>query len=172
MKIQTTIFWFMTPFSTVGGNQCFNVAYCLHHQGRLWNMKTACSSTISVPNYQPNTADNLKNFTLHMNRTQRNSIVGSTFPQLIQQFRTWIYKYSGMWYVSGWETLMLIMLCHIPDNLNLLQNCCETPCLKSKNLSIYRSTDLSKYYINITNLIHFHFHNHFIVSWSSTCFGR
>jgi hypothetical protein len=22
------------------------------------------------------------------------------------------------------------------------------------------------------NLIHFHFHNHFIVSWSSTCFGR
>jgi hypothetical protein len=24
---------------------------------------------------------------------------------------------------------------------------------------------------NVTNLIHFHFHNHFIVSWSSTCFG-
>jgi hypothetical protein len=26
------------------------------------------------------------------------------------------------------------------------------------------------YYSNVTNLIHFH--NHFIVSWSSTCFGR
>jgi hypothetical protein len=25
---------------------------------------------------------------------------------------------------------------------------------------------------NVTNLIHFHFHNHFIVSWSSTWFGR
>jgi hypothetical protein len=25
---------------------------------------------------------------------------------------------------------------------------------------------------NVTNLIHFHFHNHFIVSWSSTCFGH
>jgi hypothetical protein len=28
------------------------------------------------------------------------------------------------------------------------------------------------YQNNVTNLIHFHFHNHFIVSWSSTCFGR
>jgi hypothetical protein len=26
------------------------------------------------------------------------------------------------------------------------------------------------YHNNVTNLIHFHFHNHFIVSWSSTCF--
>jgi hypothetical protein len=25
---------------------------------------------------------------------------------------------------------------------------------------------------NVTNLIHFHFHNHFIVSWSSTCVRR
>jgi hypothetical protein len=25
---------------------------------------------------------------------------------------------------------------------------------------------------NVTNLILFHFHDHFIVSWSSTCFGR
>jgi hypothetical protein len=25
---------------------------------------------------------------------------------------------------------------------------------------------------NVTNSIHFHFHNHFIVSWPSTCFGR
>jgi hypothetical protein len=30
----------------------------------------------------------------------------------------------------------------------------------------------SMYHYNVTNLIHFHFHNHFIVSWSSTCFGR
>jgi hypothetical protein len=28
------------------------------------------------------------------------------------------------------------------------------------------------YHNNVTNLIHFHFHNHFIVSSSSTCFGR
>jgi hypothetical protein len=28
------------------------------------------------------------------------------------------------------------------------------------------------YHNNVTNLIHFHFHNHFIVSWSSTCFGH
>jgi hypothetical protein len=28
------------------------------------------------------------------------------------------------------------------------------------------------YHNNVTNLIHFHFHNHFIVSWYSTCFGR
>jgi hypothetical protein len=27
------------------------------------------------------------------------------------------------------------------------------------------------YYNNVSNLIHLHFHNHFIVSWSSTCFG-
>jgi hypothetical protein len=25
---------------------------------------------------------------------------------------------------------------------------------------------------SVTNLTHFHFHNHFIVSWSSSCFGR
>jgi hypothetical protein len=28
------------------------------------------------------------------------------------------------------------------------------------------------YHNNVTDLIHFHFHNHFIVSESSTCFGR
>jgi hypothetical protein len=28
------------------------------------------------------------------------------------------------------------------------------------------------HHYNVTNLIHIHFHNHFIVSWSSTCFGR
>jgi hypothetical protein len=28
------------------------------------------------------------------------------------------------------------------------------------------------YHSNVTNLIHFHFHNHVIVSWSSTCFGH
>jgi hypothetical protein len=28
------------------------------------------------------------------------------------------------------------------------------------------------YHNNITNSIHFHFHSHFIVSWSSTCFGH
>jgi hypothetical protein len=28
------------------------------------------------------------------------------------------------------------------------------------------------YHNNVTNLIHFRFHNRFIVSWSSTCFGR
>jgi hypothetical protein len=28
------------------------------------------------------------------------------------------------------------------------------------------------YHYNVTNLIHIHFRNHFIVSWSSTCFGR
>jgi hypothetical protein len=28
------------------------------------------------------------------------------------------------------------------------------------------------YHNNVTNLINFHFQSHFIVSWSSTCFGR
>jgi hypothetical protein len=28
------------------------------------------------------------------------------------------------------------------------------------------------YHNNVTNLIHFYFHNHFIVSWFFTCFGR
>jgi hypothetical protein len=28
------------------------------------------------------------------------------------------------------------------------------------------------YHYNVTNLIHINFHNHFIVFWSSTCFGR
>jgi hypothetical protein len=28
------------------------------------------------------------------------------------------------------------------------------------------------YHNNLTNLLHFHFHNHYIVYWSSTCFGR
>jgi hypothetical protein len=28
------------------------------------------------------------------------------------------------------------------------------------------------YHNNVTNLIHFHFHNHYIVSWSATYFGR
>jgi hypothetical protein len=32
-------------------------------------------------------------------------------------------------------------------------------------------TNLLIYHNNVTNLIHFHFHNHFIVSWSSTCLG-
>jgi hypothetical protein len=28
------------------------------------------------------------------------------------------------------------------------------------------------YHNTVTNLMHFHFHNHFVVSWSFTCFGR
>jgi hypothetical protein len=36
--------------------------------------------------------------------------------------------------------------------------------LKTKRNTVYHN--------NITNLIHFHFHNHFIVSWSSAWFGR
>jgi hypothetical protein len=36
----------------------------------------------------------------------------------------------------------------------------------------YASTYWLYYHNNVTNVIHFHFHNHFIVSWSSTCFGR
>jgi len=48
----------------------------------------------------------MKNVKLYMNSTQRNGIVHSKFLQLIQQFRTWIFKYSWMWKcVSGWEAL-------------------------------------------------------------------
>jgi hypothetical protein len=37
---------------------------------------------------------------------------------------------------------------------------------------LMQNTNLTVFHNNVTNLIHFHFHNHFIVSWSSTCFGR
>jgi hypothetical protein len=38
--------------------------------------------------------------------------------------------------------------------------------MKKKKLKIW------KLHNNVTNVIHFHFHNHFIVSWYSKCFGR
>jgi hypothetical protein len=68
----------------------------------------------------------------------------------------------------------------IPTLIPLLVTVFLTLCLKVFNL---HGKDASKpagswfqllivHHINVTNFIHFHFHNHFIVSWSSTCFGR
>jgi hypothetical protein len=78
--------------------------------------------------------------------------------------------------------LVVVYLVNLPHvtsqkNESLMQNgsdhgtwLCTTVPLSSSSWSHFVDSRINR--SNGTNLIHFHFHNHFIVYWFSTCFGR
>jgi len=72
-----------------------------------------------------------------MNSTQRNGTVDSKFLQLIQQFRTWIFKYSWMRKCQWVRSSLCTRCCVTSHNTWIYGNTAARPsCLTSKNWSI------------------------------------